>query len=289
MPFVTVGQENSGAIRIYYEDHGSGAAVVLIHGYPLNGHSWEKQEAALLTAGYRVVTYDRRGFGASSQPSVGYDFDTFAADLHVLLSSLDVRESTLVGFAMGTGEVVRYLAIHGSERVRAAVMLAPLPPFLLRADGNPEGIDGIVFREIMAMIAADRPAAMKTFLDISYNIDVLGGSRVSDQAWQNSFYVALAASATAALACVPACLEDFRGDLAKIDVPVLVVQGDQDRILPPEATGNRLPHLIKRSRHIRVEDGPHAIIWTHAEQVNQALLDFIKVAGSFRRSDGGTM
>jgi non-heme chloroperoxidase len=285
MPFVTVGQENSGAIRIYYEDHGSGAAVVLVHGYPLNGRSFEKQEAALLTAGYRVITYDRRGFGASSQPSVGYDFDTFAADLHVLLSRLDVRESTLVGFAMGTGEVARYLAAYGSERVTSAVMLAPLPPFLLRTDDNPVGIDRVVFAEIMAAIAADRPAAIKNFVDNSYNIDILGGSRVSDQAWQNSFYAGLAASAIAALACIPACLEDFRGDLAAIDVPVLVMQGDQDRILPPEATGERLPALIRRCRHIRVHGGPHAIIWTHADQVNQALLEFIPAAGEFRRAD----
>jgi len=275
MPFVTVGRENSAAIRIYYEDHGSGPPVVLVHGYALNGHSWEKQEAALLVAGYRVITYDRRGCGASSRPSIGYDFDTLAADLHILLSRLDLREVVLAGFAMGTGEVARYLAIHGPERVRAAVLVAPLLPFLLKTHDNPDGIDQRVFDGLTAHIASDRPAAMKDFMDRSYNVDLLGGSRVSDQAWQNSFYVAISASARSALRCVTACLEDFRGDLATISVPVLVIHGDQDRVLPYEATGSRLPALLNNVRSVVIAGGPHAIIWTHADEVNRALLAFI--------------
>jgi non-heme chloroperoxidase len=275
MPFVTVGRENSAAIRIYYEDHGSGSPVVLVHGYALNGHSWEKQEAALLAAGHRVITYDRRGFGASSRPSIGYDFDTLAADLDVLLSSLDLRGVVLAGFAMGTGEVARYLAARGPGRVKAAVLVAPLLPFLLKTNDSPDGIDRSVFDGLTARIAADRPAAMKDFMDRSYNIDLLGGSRVSDQAWQNSFYVAISASAHAALGCVTACREDFRGDLATISVPVLVIHGDQDRVLPYEATSQRLPALLKNVRSTLIAGGPHAIIWTHADEVNQALLDFI--------------
>ena len=275
MPFVTVGRENSAAIRIYYEDHGSGSPVVLVHGYALDGHSWEKQEAALLPAGHRVITYDRRGCGASSRPSTGYDFDTLAGDLHVLLSRLDLRGVVLAGFAMGAGEVVRYLAVHGPGRVKAAVLVAPLLPFLLKANDNVDGIDRSVFDGLAARIAADRPAAMKDFLDQSYNIDVLDGSRVSDQAWQNSFYVAISASAHAAQQCVTACLEDFRGDLATISIPVLIIHGDQDRVLPYEATGSRLPALLHNSRSIVITGGPHAIIWTHADEVNQALLDFI--------------
>src|SRR3981081_3395761 len=275
MPFVTVGRENSAEIRIYYEDHGSGSPVVLVHGYALNGHSWEKQEAALLAAGHRVVTYDRRGCGASSRPSVGYDFDTLAADLHVLLSRLNLRGVVLAGFAMGTGEVTRYLTAHGSERVRAAVRVAPLLPFLLKTNDSPEGIDRGVFDRIAVCIAADRPAAMKDFMDRSYNIDLLAGSRVSDQAWQNSFYVAISASAHAAIRCVTACLEDFRGDLARISIPVLIIHGDQDRVLPYEATSRRLPALLKNARSIVIAGGPHAIIWTHADEVNQALLHFI--------------
>jgi non-heme chloroperoxidase len=275
MPLVTVGRENSAAIRIYYEDHGSGSPVVLVHGYALNGHSWEKQEAALLAAGHRVITYDRRGSGASSRPSTGYDFDTLAGDLHVLLSRLDLREVVLAGFAMGTGEVARYLAVHGSGRVKAAVLVAPLLPFLLETHDNPDGIERSVFDSLTARIAADRPAAMKDFLDCSYNIDLLGGSRVSDQAWQNSFYVAISASAHAALGCVTACQEDFRGDLATIRIPVLIIHGDQDRVLPYEATSRRLPALLNNARSTVIAGGPHAVIWTHADEVNQALLDFI--------------
>jgi non-heme chloroperoxidase len=275
MPFVTVGRENSAAVRIYYEDHGSGPPVVLIHGYALNGQSWEKQETALLAAGHRVITYDRRGFGASSRPSTGYDFDTLAADLHVLLSRLDLRGVVLAGFAMGSGEIIRYLAAHGSERVRAAALVAPLLPFLLKTSDSPEGIDRSVFDGITARIVADRPAAMKDFIDRSYNMDLLGGGRVSDQAWQNSFYVAISASAHAALGCVTACQEDFRGDLAEISIPILVIHGDQDRVLPYEATSRRLPALLDNARSAIIAGGPHAIIWTHADEVNQALLDFI--------------
>jgi non-heme chloroperoxidase len=279
MSFITVGQENSGAVQLYYEDHGSGSPVVLVHGYLLDGHSWEKQEAALLAAGYRVITYDRRGFGNSSKPSVGYDYDTLAADLEVLLCELGLHEVTLVGFCTGTGEVTRYLAAYGADRVRAAALIAPLPPYLLKTPDNPHGIDRGVVEELLAEIAADRPAAAKAFLDKAYNIDLLGGSHVSDQAWQNSFQAALRASATAARGHLSAALEDFRGDLGRIDVPILVIQGSQDRILPPEATGDRLPGLLRTARHVVILDGPHAIIWTHAEEVNQALLDFIRALG----------
>jgi non-heme chloroperoxidase len=275
MPYVTAGQENSAAIQIYYEDHGLGAPVVLVHGYLLDGHSWEKQEAALLAAGYRVITYDRRGFGASSRPSVGYDYDTLAADLGVLLDQLDLRDAVLAGFCAGTGEVTRYLGTYGQGRVRAAALLAPLPPFLPRAGDNPGGIDRGILDEFMAQITTDRPAATKTYLDRSFNIDQLGGVWVSDQAWQNSFHVAIGASAAAVLGCAAAWLEDFRADLARITVPVLVVQGGQDMITPPETTGNRLPGLLRNARHVVIPDGPHAIIWTHADQVNQALLGFI--------------
>jgi len=272
---LVVGQENSGAIQIYYEDHGRGAAVVLVHGYLLDGHSWEKQETALLTAGYRVITYDRRGFGTSSRPSVGYDYDTLAADLAALLDALELRDAVLVGFCAGTGEVTRYLGTYGHARVRAVALLAPLPPFLPRTDDNPDGIDRAVIDEFLREVIADRPAATKTYLDRSYDIDLLGGTQVSDQAWQNSFHVAIGASAAAVRGGAAAWLEDFRGDLARITVPVLVVQGNRDRIMPPEATGNRLPGLIRDARHVVVPDGPHAIIWTHADQVNHALLDFL--------------
>jgi non-heme chloroperoxidase len=275
MPRITVGAENSAAIEIHYEDHGSGQPVVLIHGYPLNGASWEKQEWVLLHAGYRVITYDRRGFGKSSQPTTGYDYDTFAADLSALLEHLQVNDVILVGFSMGTGEVVRYLSTYGSARVAKAVLMGTIPPFVLKRDDNPDGVDGSVFDEIKAAISRDRPAFFKYFLDNFNNVDVLGGDRITDQAWQNSFIVALSASPYAAHACVDTWLTDFRDDLPKIDVPTLVLHGDDDRILPYAATAARLPGLINDLELVTVNGGPHNIAWTHSEEVNDALLAFL--------------
>jgi non-heme chloroperoxidase len=275
MPFVTVGQENSADIDIYYEDHGSGQPVVLIHGYPLNGHSWEKQERVLLQAGYRVITYDRRGFGQSSQPVIGYDYDTFVADLNTLLEHLDLSGIVLAGFSMGTGEVTRYLGRYGSARVSKAVLMGAIPPFLLKTADNPDGVDQAVFDGIKQAVIADRPAYFKDFFDNFYNVDVLGGTRISEQAWQSSFNVAVAASAHAAYACVDTWLTDFRADLPKIDVPTLLIHGDADRILPYSATAQRLPGLISDLRVVTVEGGPHNVAWTHADIVNPALLDFL--------------
>ncbi len=285
MPYVTVGQENSASIDIYYEDLGAGQPVVLIHGFPLSGHSWEKQVAVLLKAGYRVITYDRRGFGDSTQPSFGYDYDTFAADLNTLMTQLDLRDAVLVGFSMGTGEVTRYLGKYGPERVQKAVLMAPVPPFLLKTDDNPEGVDRSVFDRIMKSIVEDRPAYLSAFFKDFYNVDVfLGDSealtaergRISDDAIRLSWNVAAGASAKATLDCVPSWLTDFRDDLPRIDVPTLIIQGDADRILPHNSTGDRLPKLIKDSRLVVIPGGPHAINWTHADQVNPVLLDFLK-------------
>ena len=275
MSRVVVGSQNNADIEIYYEDHGEGQPVVLIHGYPLNGHSWERQERVLLAAGYRVITYDRRGFGQSSQPTTGYDYDTFAADLNTLLDHLGLTDVVLVGFSMGTGEVVRYLGTYGSGRVRKAALLGVIPPFLLKTDDNPEGVDRQVFEDIKAAIVADRYAYFINFFDNFYNTDVLGGTRISDPALRASFTVAVGASPYATYACVDAWLTDFRGDLPKIDVPTLVVHGTADRILPYEVTAQRLPALIKDVQLVSVDGGPHNIAWTHPEEVNPALLDFL--------------
>jgi non-heme chloroperoxidase len=272
---IIVGTENSAPIEIHYEDHGSGRPVVLIHGYPLNGNSWERQERELLANGYRAISYDRRGFGRSSQPTVGYDYDTFAADLNALLEHLDLSDVALVGFSMGTGEVTRYLGAYGSKRVRKAALLGAIPPFLLKTDDNPEGVDGQVFEDIKAAIVKDRYAYFEAFLNDFYNVDALGGSRIGDRAWQASFNVAAGASPFATYACVDSWLTDFRDDLARIDVPTLVVHGTADRILPFESTAARLPDLIADVRLVRVEGGPHNIAWTHPEEVNAALLEFL--------------
>jgi non-heme chloroperoxidase len=275
MPRLAVGTENGAPIEIHYEDHGSGQSVVLIHGYPLNGNSWERQERELLANGHRVISYDRRGFGRSSQPTVGYDYDTFAADLNALIEHLDLRDFVLVGFSMGTGEVTRYLGTYGSNRVRKAALLGAIPPFLLKTDDNPEGVDGQVFEEAKAAIVKDRYAYFKDFFDNFYNVDKLAPERISEQAWQASFNVAAGASPFASYACVDTWLTDFRGDLPKIDVPVLVVHGTEDRILPYEATAKRLPGLVKDLKLLTVEGGPHNIAWTHPDKVNPALLEFL--------------
>ncbi len=276
MPCVTVGKENSGSIDLYYEDHGSGKPVVLIHGWPLSGRSWEKQLPALLEAGYRVVTYDRRGFGDSSKPTSGYDYDTFAADLHALITKLDLRDAALVGFSMGGGEVARYLGTHGSERVRKAAFLAAIPPFLLKTAHNPEGVDGGVFDGIKKGIAADRPAFLSGFLSNFYNVDVLKGKRISDEWVRLSWNIAAMASPKATLDCVSAWLTDFRKDLARIDVPTLVLHGDSDRIVPLDASAKRTHDAVEGSRYVVVKDGPHGLTWTHADEVNRALLDLLR-------------
>ena len=276
MPYVKVGQENSGDIEMYYEDHGSGAPVVLGHGYPASGQAWEKQVTALLDAGHRVIAYDRRGWGHSSQPAVGYNYDTFAADLHALMEKLDLRNAVLVGHSMGTGDVTRYLGRYGSGRVSKAVLISPMPPYLLSAADDPEGIPASMFDGFAATAKADRPSWLKGFLDNYYNTDVYGGTLVTDQAFQASFNVAVAGSPIAAAECIPAWETDFRADVATFDIPVLVIQGDQDRVLPIQFTGNRLTALVKDLSLVVVEGGPHAVIWTHADQVNAALADFLK-------------
>jgi pimeloyl-ACP methyl ester carboxylesterase len=275
MPYLVVGRENSGSIELHYEDHGSGRPVVLIHGYPLSGRAWDRQVPVLLEAGLRVITYDRRGFGKSSQPTTGYDYDTFAADLNTLLETLDLREVTLVGHSMGTGEVTRYLGRYGSGRVAKGVLVAPIPPFLRQAEDNPEGVPASVFDGFAQAARADTPAWMKGFLDNFYNFDKLRGTLVSDQAYQASWNLAATASATAAVACISTWETDFRADLSMIDVPVLVIQGDDDQVLPISKTGARLPGLVKDLELVVVEGGPHAIPWTHADQVNSSLVKFL--------------
>src|SRR3954454_7803205 len=276
MGFITVGQENSNPIDLYYEDLGSGPPVVLIHGYPLNGHSWERQTGALLDAGRRVIAYDRRGWGQSSQPTAGHDYDTYAADLNSLLEQLELSDVILCGFSMGSGEVTRYLGRYGSARGGKAILLGAIPPFLLKTDDSPEGVDGAVFEVIKETVAKDRYAWFKQFFDDFYNVDKLAPGRISEHAWQASFNVACTGSAYSSYACVDTWLTDFRDDLPRIDVPTLVIHGTEDRILPFEATAGRLTGLIDDVKVVPVEEGPHNIGWTHPEVVNPLLLTFLE-------------
>jgi non-heme chloroperoxidase len=275
MAYVTVGKENSSDIQLFYEDHGSGDPVVLIHGYPLSGGSWEKQIPVLLEAGHRVIAYDRRGFGKSSQPTTGYDYDTFAEDLHKLVTHLKLRNFALVGFSMGGGEVARYVGKHGSKGVSKAVIIGGIPPYLLKTTDNPDGVDASVFDGIQRAVAADRYAFFTEFFKNFFNTDVLLGKRISDQAVQGSWNVAASASATASLACVPTWHEDFRNDVARIDVPTLVIHGDADRIVPIKASGERTAKLVKGARLVTIKDGPHAVNWTHADELNAELVNFL--------------
>ncbi|CAL9660111.1 alpha/beta fold hydrolase [Streptomyces sp. enrichment culture] len=276
MPFITVGQENSAAIDLYYEDQGTGRPVVLFHGYPLDGRSWEKQTAALLDAGYRVVTYDRRGFGRSSQPTTGYDYDTFAADLNAVMETLDLHGAVLVGFSMGTGEVARYVSTYGSSRVAKVAFLASLEPYLLKTDDNPVGAAPIeFFQGIVDTVKADRYAYYTAFYQDFYNLDETLGSRISEEAVRNSWNVAAAGGAHAAAAAPLTWFTDFREDLPRIDVPALILHGTADRILPIDSTGRPFHKALPSADYVEVEGAPHGLLWTHAEEVNKALLGFL--------------
>jgi non-heme chloroperoxidase len=274
--YIHVGQENSTPIEIYYEDHGSGTPVVLSHGWPLSGAAWEKQVVALVAAGHRVITYDRRGFGQSSKPTTGYDYDTFADDLHKVVTTLDLRDFALVGHSMGSGEVAGYIGKYGTERINKAVFIGALPPFLLKTSDNPTGVDASVFEGIRQAIAADRPAFLMGFLANFYNVDVLGGQRISDQVVQYNWNIAAGASPKGTLDCVSAWLTDFRKLLPRVDVPTLILHGDADRILPYQATAVPLSRSIKGARLVMIEGGPHGIAWTHADRVNSELVSFLR-------------
>ncbi|MFF3940556.1 alpha/beta fold hydrolase [Streptomyces phaeofaciens] len=273
---IKVGSENSADIEVHYEDKGAGQAVVLIHGYPLDGNSWEGQTAALLDAGYRVVTYDRRGFGKSSQPSTGYDYDTFAADLNTVMETLDLRDAVLVGFSMGTGEVARYLSTYGSARVAKAVFLASLEPFLLITDDNPDGAAPLSFFQGVSEAARkDRYAFFSDFYSDFFNLDENLGTRVSEGAVRNAWNVAAGSGAIASAAAPLAWPTDFRADIPKIDVPALIVHGTADRTLPIDATGRRFAKALPAAQYTEIEGAPHGLLTTHTAEVNEILLDFL--------------
>ncbi|MGY1550275.1 alpha/beta fold hydrolase [Microbacterium sp. A588] len=278
MGIITVGTENSTPIELYYEDQGVGQPVVLIHGYPLDGHSWERQTRVLLAAGYRVITYDRRGFGRSSKVGFGYDYNTFADDLHNVLESLDLHEAVLVGFSMGTGELARYVSRHGHERVAKLAFLASLEPFLVARDDNPGGVPRMVFNEIEAAARSDRFAWYSQFFADFYNLDENLGSRISMEAVTASWNVAISSSPVAAYAVVPSWIEDFRTDVAAVRAsgkPSLILHGTADRILPIDATAHRFRQALPDAQYVEVDGAPHGLLWTHAEEVNVALLAFL--------------
>jgi len=276
MPFVTVGRENSMPVELYYEDHGSGSPVVLIHGFPLSGRAWERQERALIAAGHRVITYDRRGFGKSSQPAAGYDYDTFAADLDHLVSALDLRGFDIAGHSMGGGEIARYLGTFGTERARRAAIISGVPPYLLKTPETPHGVPQEVFDQIEAALTTDRFAYFTEWNKSFFNLDETLGSRISTEAVRDAWHTAVGASPAGTLASVATWHTDFRADLARIDIPVLVMHGTADRILPIEACGPRTHELVRGSEYVAIEGASHGLCWTHADEVNAELLRFFK-------------
>jgi non-heme chloroperoxidase len=274
MAYLTVGKENAADIQIYFEDRGSGKPVVLIHGWPLSGGSWERQSAALLAAGFRVITYDRRGFGRSSAPEGGYDYDTLAGDTAKLFDTLGLGDATLVGFSMGGGEVARYMSKYEGKGVARCAFVSAVTPALRKDGDNPDGVDPAVFEGIKGAIEKDRYAFLTEFFANFYNKKLLGGSDISSEAVQASWNVAAASSYRAMLMCVDAWLEDLRPDLATIRVPTLVLHGDSDAIVPAEASGKRMATYVKQAQVHIVKDAPHGLNWTHATHLNKLLLEF---------------
>ncbi|MEE9095152.1 alpha/beta fold hydrolase [Pseudarthrobacter phenanthrenivorans] len=275
MAFIKVATENSTDVELYYEDHGTGQPVVLIHGYPLDGGSWEKQSSALLNAGYRVITYDRRGFGKSSKPTAGYDYDTFAADLNTVLETLELQEVVLVGFSMGTGEVGRYIGTYGEARIAKAAFLASLEPFLLQTEDNATGVPSSVFDGIRNAAIEDRYAWLPGFYEDFFNTDTFLGNRLSEEALRSAWNVAAGSSWYASFAVVDSWLTDFRADVGNITVPALIVHGTEDRILPIGATGREFTKRLPTAEYVEIEGAPHGMLWTHSGEINEILLRFL--------------
>ena len=276
MAFLTVGKENSADIQLYYEDRGSGKPVLLIHGWPLSGGSWERQSAMLLASGYRVITYDRRGFGRSSAPGDGYNYDTLASDTAKVIETLGLSDVALIGFSMGGGEVARYMGKYGGKGVSRVGFISSIAPALRKDGNNPDGVDPAVFEGLKRGIEADRYAFLGEFFHNFFNKKILGGTHISAEAIQACWNVAAGSSATAMLQCVDAWLEDFRPDVKQITVPTLVIHGDADQIVPAPASGQRMPEFIKHAQLHILKDAPHGCTWTHHVEVNKALLGFLR-------------
>ena len=275
MSKLTVGTENGAPIELHYNDVGTGSPVVLIHGWPLSGRAWEANVPALVEAGHRVITYDRRGFGRSSQTWDGYDYDTFAADLDALLQHLDLRDVALVGFSMGGGEVVRYIGTYGTDRISKAVLASAVPPFLYKSDDNPDGgLDDATLDGLKGGVTGDRLAFLDEF---TKNFFTAGGTlTVSEQQRTHAIQIAAFASPKGTLDCIEAFGKtDFRDDVAKVTVPTLVIHGDSDLIVPFEASGKRSAELIEGAQLVVIEGGPHGINASHADEFNAALVKFL--------------
>jgi len=275
MGTITVGQENTAPIDLYYEDQGAGRPVVLLHGWPFDSRSWEPQLHPLLEAGYRVVNYDRRGFGRSTAPTVGYDFDTLSGDLDTVMRTLDLDDATLVAFSLGTGELARYIGRFGTQRLRSAVFIESLTPTFAKSDDNPKGVDAAGVDGVQQAILGDRFAWLTGMMDNFLNLDDYQGSLVSEDTVRALWSQGAEASPYATWACPRMWLEDFDADLAKVDVPALIVHGTADRILSIDGQGRRAHEALPDARYVEIEGGPHINPLTHSSEVNAELLRFL--------------
>ena len=275
MATITVGRENSTPIELYYEDHGSGPAVVLLSGWPFDSRSWEPQVHPLLASGHRVITYDRRGFGQSSRPTEGYDFDTLAGDLDKLLAKLDLREAVVIGFSLGTGELARYIGTYGTDRLRGCVFIESLAPSFVKSDENPNGVDQAGVDTVQSAILEDRLAWLTGLIGDFLNLDDYLGKRVSEETVRNTWIAGADASPWATWACVLTWLEDFHADIKRIDIPTLILHGTADRILSLEGQGRRMHAALPDARYVEIDGGPHVMCVTHAVEVNRELLAFV--------------
>ncbi len=272
---ITVGQENSSGIDLYYEDQGSGSPVVLLAGWPFDARSWEPQLHPMLVAGHRVIAYDRRGFGRSSRPIEGYNFDTLAGDLDTVLSELDLHDVTLVGFSLGTGELARYVGIYGTDRLKSCVFIETLAPSFIKSEENPAGVDAAGVADVQSAILEDRPAWLTGMLGNFLNLDEYQGSKVSEDTVRSLWNAGVDASPWGTWGCVPTWLEDFSDDIKRIDIPTLILHGTADRILSVEGQGRRLHAALPDAHYVEIDGGPHVMCVTHAEEVNRELLAFI--------------
>lgn len=277
MTDVTADQGLTHDVKIHVEDSGGdGRPVVLIHGWPLSGASWSDQVPALAEAGYRVVTYDRRGFGESDKPHGGYEYDTLTDDLASLLEALDLRDVTLVGFSMGGGEVARYVTRHGEDRLHSVVFAAAVPPYLLKTDDNPDGpLTEDAAKEMEEGAQGDREAFFDQFTTQFFSAN--GELKVTEEQRQQAIDLCRQSDQRALIGCMEAFgTTDFRDDLKTITVPALVIHGDSDGTVPFEGSGRRTHEALAQSRLVVIQDGPHGINTSHADEFNRALLDFLQ-------------
>lgn len=272
----TKNEEKGNKIKLFYEDYGEGQPVILIHGWPLSHRMWEYQVEKIVDAGFRCISYDRRGFGDSDKPWDGYDYDTLASDLNDVITALGLSDTIIVGFSMGGGEVARFIGKYGTANVSKAALISAVPPFMLKTDDNPDGLEKEVFEGFKEEIRKDRAGFLAGFGDKFYNYDK-NKDRTSKDQKHYDWSIACKASSKATLDCVDSFgLTDFREDLKQFDVPTLIVHGDDDEIVPIDIAGKKSKDLVKDNTFEVIKGAPHGLVMTHKKEFNEILLRFLK-------------